>query len=197
MDTGRPSEPSAFPGLTTERLVLREIRREDAPFWLRNFSAPDVVELTGYEAPPDLHAAEEEIERYCTRIRREGTGIRWGITLRGSDDLVGTLGYYAWVADRDRRAEIGYDLLGEYRGRGIMTEAMGVVLPYGFKTMTLNRVEARVDSRNGPSIRLLERLGFHRDAHLRESTWWRGRFVDDVIFSLLARDWRASIAGNG
>ncbi len=185
-----------FPTLTTERLVLREIRPEDAPFWLRHFSAPDVVELTSYDAPADLKAAEAEIERYCTSLRREGTGIRWGITFRGSDDLVGTLGYYRWVADRDRRAEMGYDLLPEHRGKGLMTEAMRVVLAYGFKTMTLNRVEAIVDSRNGPSMRLLERLGFHRDAYLHQSTWFHSRFIDDVVFSLLAAEWRATAGAN-
>lgn len=195
MEPDRIREVPSFPELTTDRLVLREIHPSDAPFWIRNFSAPDVVELTAFDAPADLAAAEAEIERYCTRIFREGTGIRWGITLRGHDDLVGTLGFYAWVAERDRRAEIGYDLLAEHRGRGIMTEAMGVVLAYGFKTMTLNRVEALVDSRNTPSIRLVERLGFQRDAYLRQSTWWGGKFVDDIVFSLLVRDWRA-VAGN-
>lgn len=197
MDAGRRAFAGGFPTLTTERLVLREIRPSDAAFWLHHFAAPDVVELTGYEAPADLAAAEAEIEHYCTRIYREGTGLRWGITLRGRDDLVGTLGFYEWIAERDRRAQTGYDLLAEHRGRGIMTEAMGVVLAYGFKTMTLNRVEAVVDSRNAPSIRLLERLGFQRDAYLRQSTWWHGRFVDDLVFSLLARDWRAAAGGNG
>lgn len=196
MDGGHGPGSLTFPTLTTERLVLREIRPTDAAFWVRNFSAPDVVEMTGYEAPADLAAAEAEIERYCTRIFREGTGIRWGITLRGTDGLVGTLGFYDWLAERDRRAQTGYDLLAEHRGRGIMTEAMGVVLAYGFKTMTLNRVEAIVDSRNTPSIRLVERLGFERDAYLHQSTRWHGKFVDDVVFSLLARDWRAGAGGN-
>ncbi len=196
MARGSDGHLPEFPTLTTERLVLREIRPDDAPFWLRHFSAPDVVELTTYDAPADLQAAEAEIERYCTRLRREGTGIRWGITLCGSDALVGTLGYYHWVADRDHRAQIGYDLLAEHRGQGIMTEAMRVVLAYGFKTMTLNRIEASVDSRNQPSMRLLERLGFHRDAYLHQSTWFHSKFIDDVIFSLLAAEWRAAAGAN-
>ncbi len=197
MDARRPQDSREFPTLTTERLVLREIRPSDAGFWLRHFSAQEVVEFTAFEGPADLAAAEAEIERYCTRIYREGTGIRWGIALKGGDELIGTLGYHGWIADRDRRALMGYDLLAEHRGRGIMTEAMRIVLAYGFKTMTLNRVEVRVDPRNVASIRLVERLGFHRDAYLHQSTRFRSKFVDDVVFSLLAREWREAAGGNG
>ncbi len=191
MDAGQAPFAGGFPALTTDRLVLREIRPADAPFWMRNFSAPEVEEFTGIDGPADLVAAEGEIDRYCTQIFRAGTGIRWGITLRGNDELIGTLGYHGWVADRDRHARMGYDLLAEHRGRGIMMEAMRIVLAYGFKTMTLNRAEALVDPRNAASIRLLERLGFQRDAYLRQSTRFRGTFQDDVVFSLLAREWQA------
>jgi len=197
MGANRAAAFPPFPTLTTERLLLREITPDDAPFWLRNFSDPDVVELTAYEPPRDLEAAKEEIEQYCTRVFREEAGIRWGITLKGRGDLIGTLGYHAWVQERDRRARMGYDLLAEYRRKGIMTEAMEAVLAYGFKTMTLNRVEALVDPRNLPSIRLVERLGFHRDAYLRQSTRFRDRFYDDVVFSLLSREWRATRSGKG
>ncbi len=192
MDAAPEKPHFRFPVLMTERLILREITSEDAAFWVRNFSDPDVVELTAWEAPRDLEAAKAEIEQFCTLPLREETGIRWGITLRESQDLVGTLGYHNWVQGRDRRARMGYDLLAEHRGKGIMTEAMGAALAYGFKTMTLHRVEVLIDPRNGPSIRLVERLGFHRDAHLRQSTRFRDTFQDDLVYSLLAREWRAA-----
>lgn len=187
---------STFPTLTTERVVLREITAEDAVFWLRNFSDSDVVELTAYEPPPNLEAAKAEIERDCTRLFREESGIRWGIVLKSSRELIGTVGYQNWLRDPDHRAQLTFDLLREHRRKGIMTEAMRVVLAHGFTTMGLNRVEALVDPRNTASIRLLEGLGFHRDAHLRQSTRFRDRFFDDVVFSLLAREWRATLGDN-
>ncbi len=186
----------AFPTLTTERLVLREITSDDAAFWLRNFSDPDVVAFTAFEAPADLETATREIEQYCTRVFAEERGIRWGIVLLGSGELIGTLGYHNWMREGDRRAQMGYDLLPEHRGKGIMTEAMRIVLAYGFKTMTLNRAEALVDPRNAASVRLLERLGFHRDAYLRQSTRFRGGYQDDLVFSLLAPEWRAAQGDN-
>ncbi len=197
MDARAGRGPSAFPILTTERLVLREITADDAEFWLRNFSDATVVEFTAFEPPQDLEAAKAEIEAYCTRPFREETGFRWGMALKASDVLVGTLGYHNWEHEPDRRARMGYDLLPEHRGRGLMTEAMETVLAYGFKTMNLNRAEALVDPRNAQSIRLVERLGFHRDAYYRQSTRFRDRFYDDVVFSLLAREWRAARSGKG
>lgn len=185
-----PAPASApFPTLQTERLVLREITLDDAEFWVRNFSDPEVVELTAWEPPRDLDAAKDEITQYCIRPFREATGIRWGIALRGGPDLIGTLGYHQWVREGAHRARMGYDLLREHRRRGIMTEAMRAVLAYGFTAMGLHRVEVLTDPVNTASIRLAERLGFHRDGTLRENTYFRGRFIDDVVFSLLRQEW--------
>src|SRR5512136_1698887 len=58
---------SPFPELGTRRLVLREITLDDAEFWKRNFSDPDVVQLTAYEPPRDLEAAKTEILQFAIR----------------------------------------------------------------------------------------------------------------------------------
>jgi len=192
MATGPASSPSVFPTLQTERLVLREITLDDAEFWMRNFSDPEVVELTAWEPPRDLEAAKGEITQFCTRPLQEATGIRWGIALRGRPDLIGTLGYHQWIREGAHRARMGYDLLREHRRRGIMTEAMRAALTYGFTTMGLHRVEVLTDPVNTASIRLVEGLGFHREGMLRENTYFRGRFIDDVIFSLLRQEWPAA-----
>ncbi len=185
-----------FPLLETERLVLREITLDDAAFWLRNFSDPDVVDLTAFEPPADLAAAKEEILQYAIRLFEQGHGFRWGITVRPSPELVGTLGYHMWVREGGNRARVGYELLREHRRRGIMTEALRAILAYGFETMGLNRVEVLTDPKNTASIGLLENLGFRREGVLRENTHFRGRFVDDAVYSLLASEWRATQGGN-
>lgn len=196
MPPSEAAEPTAFPVLTTARLLLREITLDDAAFWLRNFSDPEVVELTAYEPPRDVEGAKAEILEFAIHPFQERTGFRWGIALRGNDELIGTLGYHGWIREGANRARVGYDLLREHRRRGLMTEAMRAILAYGFDRMSLHRVEALTDPRNVPSIRLLERLGFRREGTLRENTHFRGRFVDDALFSLLARDWRERVDAN-
>ncbi len=189
MESRPPAVPIAFPQLVTPRLMLREITLDDAEFWVRNFSDPDVVELTAWEPPRDLEGAKAEIMEFCIRPFRESTGIRWGITLQGRPDLIGTLGYHQWVREGAQRARMGYDLLREHRRRGIMTEAMRAAVAYGFTAMGLHRIEVLVDPVNTASLRLVERLGFHREGILRENTYFRGRFIDDVVFSLLRQEW--------
>lgn len=197
MDSAPAPARPPFPVLGTRRLVLREIALDDAEFWLRNFSDPRVVELTAYEPPAGLEAAKAELLQYAVRPFEQGTGIRWGISLRGARALVGTLGYHQWMKEGGNHARVGYDLLPEQRGKGIMAEAMRAILAYGFGTMNLNRVEALIDPVNLASIRLVEGLGFHRDGVLRENTFFRGRFINDAVYSLLVREWRATADAKG
>lgn len=183
---------TAFPRLETDRLVLREITLDDAPFWLENFSEEDVVRFTADEPPAGLEGARAEIRRFCLEPFEKETGIRWGIVLREVGSLVGTCGYFSWDRERSRGARMGYDLLRAYRRRGIMTEALRAQIRYGFEAMGLHRMEARVEPSNEASIRLLRRLGFTLEGTLRETTYFRGRFQDDLCFSLLEHEWRGA-----
>jgi [ribosomal protein S5]-alanine N-acetyltransferase len=81
---------------------------------------------------------------------------------------------------------LGYVLHTAHQGKGIMAEALGAVLHYGFHTMKLHSAEANVNPENAASIRVLERQGFVREAYFRENYLFRGRFIDTAIYSLLA-----------
>jgi ribosomal-protein-alanine N-acetyltransferase len=185
---GKMIEFGDFPTLESKRLILRRMTMDDAEFFLRNFSDPTVVDLTAFEAPKDLEAAREELREYCIDNFTNNTGIRWGITIKGSQDLVGTCGFYKW-AKQNYSAEIGYDLLDEHRRKGIMTEALTVMIDYLYGTLGLNRIQALIDPTNAASIKMIEGLGFKRDGVLREFTFFRGKFLDDVVYSLVAKDW--------
>jgi RimJ/RimL family protein N-acetyltransferase len=70
-----------------------------------------------------------------------------------------------------------------------MEEALRVLLRFSFSEMELHRIEADVDPRNEASIKLLERLGFHREGYLRERWLVNGEINDTVFFGLLRREW--------
>jgi len=191
-EAGRMVEFGEFPELETKRLVLRRMTLADAEFYHRHFSDPDIVELTAFDAPENIDKARQELLEFCIKPFEENKGIRWGIVLKGETELAGTIGYHQWVKAGGYHARVGYDLVAAYRRRGIMTDALMAVLRYGFETMRLNKVEACTDSRNVASTRLLGKLGFHQDGVLRENTYYHGRFIDEVVFSLLASEWRNS-----
>jgi ribosomal-protein-alanine N-acetyltransferase len=120
---------------------------------------------------------------------REKKGFRWGITERGPNKLIGSCGFYNWVKEEARSAEIGYDLNPAYWGKGIMTESLETMIRFGFGRMSLNRIQALIPSHNDRSMRLVQRLGFKKEGVLRDWSYFQGRYIDDVCFSLLLREW--------
>ena len=177
-----------FPQLETDRLILREMMLDDVEFYFRHFNNNKIVEGSCHPGPESFEAAKEELERYCKTPFKENRGIRWGIVRKGSKELIGTCGYYDWDKTA-RRAEIGYDLDPACWGQGIMTEALRTMLVYGFEKMELNRIQAIIDSKNTRSIKLVQRLGFKKEGVLRQNSYFNGQFRDDVIFSLMKKEW--------
>ena len=181
--------PDVFPTIKTERLVLREITEADHEWYLRQFSLPEIVDSTGFPAPKDMAAAKEELESYILKLFRESTGIRWGITFKGSDELVGSCGFYKWEHDPHRRTETGYDLHPAHWGKGIMKEAMTAIIDYGFENMELNRITLLAFSFNKRSIGFARSIGFVREGVLRENAFFKDKFYDDEYFAMLRSDW--------
>lgn len=176
-----------FPTLKTDRLVLREVLPEDATSVLAYLSDEHVVKQMGLAAFQSEADALEEIDWYAS-IRREGSGIRFGIALQEDDVIIGSCGFLN-QAERHQRAELGFELSPAYQGQGIAKEASLAVIEYGFTELSLNRIEALVLPANTASQRLLERLGFQREGLLRQYEKTRGQFDDLYMYSILRSDW--------
>ena len=180
---------STFPTLTTERLVMRRLRREDAPDINALFSDPRVLEFL--DEPP-LQTDEKAVgmidwmdEMYAKRV-----AIRWAITLKGQERVIGTVGFHYW-SPKDRRAALGYDLYPDYWGKGYATEAARAVIDWCFNNLNLHRLQADCTLGNDRSERTILRLGFHLEGIWREKVWEHERFVDLKQFGLLRREWEA------
>ena len=132
---------AAFPTLKTPRLVLRQIRPEDADAVYRLFADDEVTRYYDLDTFTDPAQARDLIERFQRRFDSQ-IGLRWGLALANAPaDLIGTCGYNIWIRPA-RRGLLGYDLAPEHWGRGLMREALAAILAFGFSTMQLNRVEA-------------------------------------------------------
>jgi ribosomal-protein-alanine N-acetyltransferase len=176
-------EIAAFPTLTTERLILREVVATDAEDLLVFRGDPEVQQ---YNLVPIRSAAEaRRLVKTMQAWYSTGYAIQWGITLRDEHRVLGLCGLHEWNRTH-RRASVGYDLARSHWGQGIATEAMRAVLRFGFEELDLNRVEALTIAENARSIRLLERLGFQREG-VRRDLWLEadGSFRSSAIYSLL------------
>lgn len=172
-----------FPLLETDRLLLREIHLRDAPHMYSYFSKGEVIKYYNLESFTSEKQAEDLIYRFHQRYS-ERKQIRWAITLRENDQLIGTCGFHA-IEEKHYKAEIGYELHPSFWGKGIMTEVIEAVIHYGFDHMLLNRIEAFYDPRNGSSGRVLEKNGFVFEGILKKRYLKKGEFVDAAIAAIL------------
>lgn len=185
---------AAFPTLHTARLTLREITAADAAALWAIHGDGASMRWFGTEPLPDLAAAQALVETFAAWRRQPAPGTRWAICRRGQEaTLLGTCGLFAWNRAW-RKCTLGYELHPSARGQGLMREALGAVLDWGFAQMALHRVEAQVHPENQPSLRSVERLGFVREGLLREVGFWGGRHHDLWQYGLLDRDWAAARA---
>ena len=94
--------------------------------------------------------------------------IDWGIALKKDNKLIGSICLWN-ISQEQSKAELGYDLMFEHQGRGIMSEAVKSVIKYGFESMVLDLIEAVPYSDNMKSIKLLEKNNFIRGTSFKEN----------------------------
>jgi ribosomal-protein-alanine N-acetyltransferase len=148
-----------FPIIKTKRLILREIVAEDAGNILKYLSDKEVMKHYGLEPFTTVEDASNEIAWYKS-ILNEKSGIRWGITLKEQDDIIGSCGFLNRVHNHCR-AEIGYELSKDYWGNGIA---------------------------NAASQKLIKKNGFIKEGLLRSYEFTCGKFDDLYMYSLLKQD---------
>ena len=113
------------------------------------------------------------------------------------EQIIGSLWIFKPVPYFDA-LEIGYTLLGrEHWGKGLMTEAAGLVVDYVFSTERVNRLEIRCDVENRASARVAEKLGFTHEGIARQATLSRGTHHDMHQYALLRSEWVANAAKAG
>ncbi|MBE7217498.1 MAG: GNAT family N-acetyltransferase [Caulobacteraceae bacterium] len=105
-----------------------------------------------------------------------------------SGALVGVVSLENIVGGSFCCADLSYYGMGETGGRGLMTAAMRLALRHGFLQLGLHRLEAAVRPENGPSARLLKRLGFRLEGLSPEYIWVDGAWRDHERYALLRRE---------
>lgn len=184
--------PDRFPVLTTPRLILRETELRDVEPVFAFESDP--VAMRYWSRPPmkEVSEARASVERALTFFP-DRTGLRWAIVRASDDRWIGHASLFNFH-QQSCRADIGYGLVRELWGQGLMREALIAVVDYAFGPLGLRRLEADIDPRNEASLRALERIGFTREGLLRER-WQVGEEISNTAFlGLLAREWPAARA---
>lgn len=174
-----------FPEIETERLFLRRITNDDVNEVFELRSNPETMK---YIPRPLVKNNEDALAHIATIEERIQTNlaINWAITLKRGPKLLGIIGFYR-LQPENYRAEIGYMILPEFHGKGIVPEAVKKLIAYGFEDLKLHSIEAVIDPENYASEKVLQKCGFTKEAHFKESEFYEGKFLDKVIYSLLEK----------
>jgi ribosomal-protein-alanine N-acetyltransferase len=147
-----------FPELITRRLLLRQLSLDDAEEIFQLRSDERVNALIDRTTATSIDDARQFINMIIT-AQKNNESIMWVITLKDNPKLIGAITYWNIVKEKDE-AEVGYELLPQYYGQGIMHEALLKVIEFGFKTIRLKTIVADPKAINEPSVKLLEKCGF-------------------------------------
>ena len=180
---------SRLPTLESERLRLRWLEERDVDALYQIFADPTVTRYWSAPPLPDPAAARALLQEIYDYFKG-GSLYQWGIALADTDRVVGTV-TLAHIAREHRRAEVGFALAASAWGQGYAAEAVARLVEHAFSDLELHRLEANVDPRNEPSLRLLERLGFTREGLLRDRYHVAGEVQDSLIMGLLWSEWAA------
>jgi RimJ/RimL family protein N-acetyltransferase len=183
--TFSPSYP-----IETERLLVRPYTYDDFEALYAMHSRPEVTRFVPW-GTRDVAATRRVLERKVERssLVEEGDAIGLAVALRDDGAVIGDLSLW-WFTREHAGGEIGFLFHPDYHGHGYALEAAHVLLELGFGELGLHRLIGRVDARNAPSIRLMERLGMRREAHLVENEFIKGEWTDELIYAILRREWK-------
>jgi len=173
----------SFPVMHLDQIILRKISANDD--YLNYFNYMNHPKVAAYLSNEDLPHSPESAKtelHYWARLFDYRSCFYWAIALKDSNKMIGTCGFNHWNKGQ-RRSEISYDLDHEYWGRGIMTKAVTAITDFGIKDMNLQRIQATVAIDNLPSIKMLEKISFHRESLLKRYGVLHGESKDFYMYT--------------
>ncbi len=178
-----------FP-LRTERLDLRPHRMEDLDDLARFHGDPEVVRWIPWPQR-DREATETALRAKLDQgvLREPGQWLVLAIEHRESATVIGEV-LLKWESATDRQGELGFALGRDHQGQGYAAEAAREMLRLGFEDLGLHRIVGVCIEQNHDSARLLQRLGFRREARVVDSAFHKGAWVTQLVYGLTEDEWR-------
>ena len=174
--------------LVGNHITLRGFELSDAPAILEHFNDLEARQFLDAPAP---HSKEQEEHwiRQTWEARRSGRGHFYAIERVKPQKLIGGCGLFS-LSKIHRSAELMIVIYDKHnREKGLGTEAVQLLLEFGFKTLNLHRIYLRAFAFNTRAINLYGRLGFVEEGRLREAVFKDGEYHDEVRMAMLAREW--------
>lgn len=178
---------SGLPMLASGSVVLRDLRTSDAASLFALLTTEEVARFIS--PPPTTVEGFERFIAWTHRERAAGKYACFAVTLKGYDTAIGIFQVRDLGTDFDT-AEWGFAIGSQFWGTGVFETSANLVLEFTFNTIGVRRLEARAAVQNGRGHGALIKVGAVQEGVLRQSFEKKGRYLDQVLFAILARDWR-------
>ena len=178
---------------------MKNAFRSGKRIYFRPLEASDLAACQAWMNDPEnlkylgrVKALDQEEEKEWLKSIHSKEGLsQFGIALRLEDRLIGSCSLSSSGLPH-RAADLGIAIGDrELQGQGYGSEAMRLLLEYGFGTLGLHRISLRVYANNPRAIRCYEGCGFRREGVRREARWWDGRWWDVLEYAILDHEWHA------
>ena len=178
---------AGLPVLSGGSVVLRDLRASDAPSLFALLTTEEVARFIS--PPPTTVEGFERFIAWTHRERAAGKYACFAVTLKGFDTAIGIFQVRDLATGFDT-AEWGFAIGSQFWGTGVFETGANLVLEFTFETLGVRRLEARAAVQNGRGHGALVKMGAVQEGVLRQSFAKNGRYLDQVLFAILGKDWR-------
>ncbi len=176
--------------IETERLLLRKFRLEDAPAAFRNWTSDErVTEFLRWPTHKEPAVTERVIADWVADSEKPDF-YQWAIVLRSLGEPIGTISVVGMNEKLDI-LHIGYCIGSRWWRQGITGEAFMAIIPYLFREVGANRIEAWHDPNNPNSGAVMKKCGLTYEGTLRQADYSNKGIVDACVYSILRSEWEA------
>jgi [ribosomal protein S5]-alanine N-acetyltransferase len=176
------------PALEGSRILLRPIVESDAESIFEYCGDPEVSKFTTWETHQTTEDSMALIRHARANYKRKNCEP-YGIALKTNPKkIIGTTGWF-WNTKQHKSIEIAYALARPFWGKGLIVEAVRLVVNEALKENDIHRISSRCISENKASQRVMDKLGMRFEGTLRQSMLVKGRFVDITHFSMTKEEW--------
>jgi ribosomal-protein-alanine N-acetyltransferase len=182
----------ALPVLTGAVATLRELRLSDAPALLAMLSTEEVSRFIS--PPPTTVEGFERFIAWTHRERAAGNYICYAVVPHNMDTAIGIFQVRQLEPGFDT-AEWGFAIGSAFWGSGVFVDAATLVVDFAFEIIGTRRLEARAATGNGRGNGALRKIGAVQEGVLRKSFLRNGEYLDQILWTLLADDWRRARSG--
>ena len=166
--------------IQSNRLLLRPFIESDIEYVFKGLSHPDIIKHYGVSFD-SLEATKEQMT-WFSHLEKGGTGMWFAVCSLDNKIFYGAGGLND-LSKEHRKAEIGFWLLTDFWGKGIMTEAMPLICNYGFHKLGLHRIEGFVESDNTNCKNAMAKLDFQHEGTMKDCEIKNGAFISLDIYS--------------